>query len=84
MHVPGYEALRRILRLRSPVARRHWSKKEFYEPNPLSQLDRLEGPGNAARRAELRRKAQEAARTRDRQAIKEFSAKKNTDVNYVT
>ena len=32
------------------------------------ELDRLEGPGYAARRAELRRKAQEAARTRDRQA----------------
>ena len=31
-------------------------------------LDRLEGPGYAARRAELRRKAKEAARTRDRQA----------------
>ena len=28
----------------------------------------LEGPGYAARRAELRRKAKEAARTRDRQA----------------
>ena len=32
------------------------------------ELDRLEGPGYAARRAELRRKAKEAARTRDRQA----------------
>ena len=32
------------------------------------ELDRLEGPGNAARRTELRRKAKEAARTRDRQA----------------
>ena len=32
------------------------------------KLDRLEGPGYAARRAELRRKAKEAARTRDRQA----------------
>ena len=32
------------------------------------ELDRLEGPGYAARRAELRRKAQEAARTRDRHA----------------
>ena len=32
------------------------------------ELDRLEGPGYAARRAELRRKAQEAARARDRQA----------------
>ena len=32
------------------------------------ELDRLEGPGYAARRTELRRKAQEAARTRDRQA----------------
>ena len=33
------------------------------------ELDRLEGPGYAARRAELRRKAQEAERTReDRQA----------------
>ena len=32
------------------------------------ELDRLEGPGYAARRAELRRKAQEAVRTRDRQA----------------
>ena len=31
------------------------------------ELDRLEGPGYAARRAELRRKAQEAARARDRQ-----------------
>ena len=32
------------------------------------ELDRLEGlPGYAARRAELRRKAKEAARTRDRQ-----------------
>ena len=30
------------------------------------ELDRLEGPGYAARRAELRRKAKEAARTRDR------------------
>ena len=29
------------------------------------ELDRLEGPGYAARRAELRRKAQQAARTRD-------------------
>ena len=29
------------------------------------ELDRLEGPGYAARRAELRRKAQEAVRTRD-------------------
>ena len=32
------------------------------------ELDRLEGPGYPARRAELRRKAKEAARTRDRQA----------------
>ena len=32
------------------------------------ELDRLEGPGYAARREELRRRAQEAARTRDRQA----------------
>ena len=32
------------------------------------ELDRLEGPGYAARRAELRQKAKEAARTRDRQA----------------
>ena len=32
------------------------------------ELDRLEGPGYAARRAELRRKAQEAVRTRERQA----------------
>ena len=32
------------------------------------ELDRLEGPGYAARRAELRRKAKEAERTRDRQA----------------
>ena len=32
------------------------------------ELDRLEGPRYAARRAELRRKAKEAARTRDRQA----------------
>ena len=32
------------------------------------ELDRFEGPGYAARRAELRRKAREAARTRDRQA----------------
>ena len=32
------------------------------------ELDRLEGPGYAARRTELRRKAKEAARTRDRQA----------------
>ena len=31
------------------------------------ELDRLEGPKYAARRAELRRKAKEAARTRDRQ-----------------
>ena len=32
------------------------------------ELVRLEGPGYAARRTELRRKAKEAARTRDRQA----------------
>ena len=32
------------------------------------ELDRLEGPGYAARRAELRRKAKEAERTRERQA----------------
>ena len=32
------------------------------------ELDRHEGPGYAARRAELRRKAKEAARTRERQA----------------
>ena len=32
------------------------------------ELDKLEGPKYALRRAELRRKAQEAARTRDRQA----------------
>ena len=32
------------------------------------ELDRLEGPRYAARRAELRRKAGEAERTRDRQA----------------
>ena len=32
------------------------------------ELDRLEGPKYAARRAELRRKAKEPARTRDRQA----------------
>ena len=32
------------------------------------ELDRLEGPGYAAMRTELRRKAKEAARTRDRQA----------------
>ena len=32
------------------------------------ELDRLEGPGYAARRAELRREAGEAARARDRQA----------------
>ena len=30
------------------------------------ELDRLEGPGYAARRAELRRKAKEAERTRER------------------
>ena len=34
----------------------------------LLELDRLEGPGYAARRAELRRKAKEAERTRERQA----------------
>ena len=32
------------------------------------ELDKLEGPKYAARRAELRRKAGEAARARDRQA----------------
>ena len=32
------------------------------------ELDRLEGPGYAARRAELRRKAKAAERTRERQA----------------
>ena len=32
------------------------------------ELDKLEGPKYAARRAELRRKAREAARARDRQA----------------
>ena len=32
------------------------------------ELDKLEGPNYAARRAELRRKAGEAARARDRQA----------------
>ena len=32
------------------------------------ELDKLEGPKYAARRAELRRKAKEAARTRERQA----------------
>ena len=32
------------------------------------ELDKLEGPGYAARRAELRREAKEAARARDRQA----------------
>ena len=31
------------------------------------ELDKLEGPNYAARRAELRRKAREAARARDRQ-----------------
>ena len=34
----------------------------------LGELDKLEGPQYAARRAELRRKAGEAARARDRQA----------------
>ena len=33
------------------------------------ELDRLEGPKYAARRAELRRKAGEAARARERQAV---------------
>ena len=32
------------------------------------ELDKLEGPKYAARRAELRRKAREEARTRERQA----------------
>ena len=32
------------------------------------ELDRLEGPGYATRRTELRRKAKEAERTRERQA----------------
>ena len=32
------------------------------------ELDKLEGPKYAARRAELRRKAREAARARERQA----------------
>ena len=32
------------------------------------ELDKLEGPKYAARRAELRRKAKEAARARERQA----------------
>ena len=32
------------------------------------ELDKLEGPKYAARRAELRRKAREAARARDRRA----------------
>ena len=38
-----------------------WSLRE-------GMLDKLEGPKYAERRAELRRKAREAARTRDRQA----------------
>ena len=37
-------------------------------PLARGELDRLEGPGYAARRAELRRKAKEAERTRERQA----------------
>ena len=42
------------------------------------ELDRLEGPGYAARRTELRRKAKEAARTRDRQAAASRTRQKRT------
>ena len=42
--------------------------KEFTSPNRKKQLDKLEGPKYAASRAELRRKAGEAASARDRQA----------------
>ena len=38
------------------------------------ELDKLEGPKYAARRAELRRKAGEAARARDRQAASSLAA----------
>ena len=41
------------------------------------ELDRLEGPRYAARRVELRRKAKEAARTRDRQAAPEDEAEES-------
>ena len=41
------------------------------------ELDRLEGPGYAARRAELRRKAKEAERTRERQAAAQDEAEEN-------
>ena len=45
------------------------------------ELDRLEGPGYpyAARRAELRRKAGEAARTRDRQAAASLNEAEESD-----
>ena len=43
------------------------------------ELDRLEGPGYAARRAELRRKAKEAERTRERQAAAAASEAKRAD-----
>ena len=36
------------------------------------ELDKLEGPNYAARRAELRREAREAARARDRQTAAAF------------
>ena len=43
-------------------------RKKKDEASLHEKLDRLEGPKYAARRAELRRKAGEAARARDRQA----------------
>ena len=42
--------------------------KELWFVVARGEIDKLEGPKYAARRAELRRKAKEAARTRDRQA----------------
>ena len=46
------------------------------------ELDRLEGPGYAARRTELRRQAKEAARTRDRQvAASQDEAEENNGLD---
>ena len=49
-----FPTVRRNMQIRTPTTRLH--------------LDKLEGPKYAARRAELRRKAREEARARDRQA----------------
>ena len=50
------------------------SGRQKSRPCPLArgELDKLEGPKYAARRAELRREAREAARARDRQTAAAF------------